>query len=205
MNSQNITEHYNRAESYLQQREYDKAITELSKVIEVDPKNIEAYVKRGYAYNKKGDYDKALEDFNLAIEMDSKQANAYVNRGVSYYQKGDYGKAIADSEKYLELEPDGEVAGESRKLLKLSLDMKKRDKMFTAAGLLLFIAIFVNVFFLLPNLEFYPSLLYLAGLSFAIRGLLFFAVLRIFYKLFSLQEFLLLVSGVCMILVAFLI
>ncbi len=84
--------------------------------------------------------------------------------------------------------------------------MEKRDKIFIAAQLLWFILILVIVFFLFPYLvpekDINYSTLYLLGLVFAMRGLLFFSVLRIFYKVFSLRELLVLVAGACMILVA---
>jgi tetratricopeptide (TPR) repeat protein len=48
----------------------DKAITEYTKTIRLDPNNAAAYYNRGIAYSRKEDYDQAIADFAEAIRLD---------------------------------------------------------------------------------------------------------------------------------------
>jgi tetratricopeptide (TPR) repeat protein len=84
---------------------FDKAIDECSKAIELDPTLAKAYTYRGSAFNGKGDFDKAIADCSKAIEFGTTDYEAYHNRGISYYGKRDYDKAIADWSKAIELKP----------------------------------------------------------------------------------------------------
>ncbi len=81
--------------------QYEEAIAEFTKAIELDPSYARAYSSRGGAYFSKGEYDKAIADYTKAIELDPKLAVAYYFyfRGLAYYYKGEYDKAIADSTK----------------------------------------------------------------------------------------------------------
>ena len=67
--------------------QYDQAIADYTKSIEIDPKhpNIHyAYNNRGLAYMHKGQDDQAIADYNFAIELNPKYAEAYLNRGLAY-------------------------------------------------------------------------------------------------------------------------
>ena len=57
------TFYYNRATSYIANSEYDAAITDLDKAIELKSDYAEAYVSRGIAYDYKKDFDAALRDY----------------------------------------------------------------------------------------------------------------------------------------------
>jgi tetratricopeptide (TPR) repeat protein len=84
--------------AYFCKREYDHAITDHSKAIDVDPKLALGYGSRGYIYaSQKKDYDRAIVDLNKAIELDSKYASAYSYRGIAYAGKRDYDRALADT------------------------------------------------------------------------------------------------------------
>ena len=88
-------------------KDYDRAITDYNKAIELDPKYVLAYNNRGRAYaDNKKDYDRAITDYNKAIELDPKYAYAYNNRGRVYaYNKKDYDRAITDYNRAIELDP----------------------------------------------------------------------------------------------------
>jgi tetratricopeptide (TPR) repeat protein len=86
----------NRGAAYFKKGEYDKAIADETKAIEIDPKFAEAYVNRGIAYLAKGEHDKAIADFTKAIQLKPDLAEAYYNRGVSYERLGRKAEAIAD-------------------------------------------------------------------------------------------------------------
>ncbi len=96
---------YYKAEEYYKKQMYDEAINEVSKFIEVNPKNTAGYISRGATYTAKKDFDRAITDFTKAIELDPKYADAYSNRGFTYGKKGEIDKCIADCSKSIDLNP----------------------------------------------------------------------------------------------------
>jgi tetratricopeptide (TPR) repeat protein len=86
--------------------EFDKAIADCNKAIELDPKLAPAYGNRGQAYMKKGELDKAITDFNKAIKFDPKLAGLYDLRGNVHRKQGELEKAIADYDKAIRLDPE---------------------------------------------------------------------------------------------------
>jgi tetratricopeptide (TPR) repeat protein len=108
----------NRGVAKRRKGDYDGAIADCSKAIELDPKYAFAYNSRGAAKDHKGDYDGAIADFSKAIEFDPKYANAYNNRGDAEDHKGDYDGAIADYGKAIELDPKFAIAYYNRGIAK---------------------------------------------------------------------------------------
>ncbi len=47
---------------------HDRAIRDLSRVLELDPSRAEAYFNRAFAYKLQGEYDKAMADFEHYLE-----------------------------------------------------------------------------------------------------------------------------------------
>ena len=103
----NYKNSYDKAEKYYENNEYDKAIIEYSKSIDLKADYAEAYNSRGnvYYYNKK-EYEKAFVDYNKAIELKPDYAEPYNGRGNTYYMKGEYEKALEDYNKAIDLKPD---------------------------------------------------------------------------------------------------
>jgi len=109
---------------YYKLGEYDKAIQDLNKAIEVGRRPIlPAYLYLGKTYLAMGDDSKAEEYFNKTIEictgaigaiekgehvwMYPSEVYALHNiRGLAYIELGDYDKAISDFEKVIELGPE---------------------------------------------------------------------------------------------------
>ena len=96
----------NRGIDYGERGEYDLAIKDFTKAIELKPDYAFAYNNRGAVYRSKGDHDLAIEDCNKAIRLKSDYAEAYSNRGAAYRNKGDYNCAIKDYNKAIQLKPD---------------------------------------------------------------------------------------------------
>ncbi|RKY16683.1 MAG: hypothetical protein DRP63_04975 [Planctomycetota bacterium] len=86
-----------------QRGDYDGAIADLTKAIELKPDYVEAFVSRGIAWAKKGEYDRAIADYTKAIKLNPRFAEAYNCRGIAWRRKGNYDKAIADYTKAIEL------------------------------------------------------------------------------------------------------
>lgn len=85
--------------------DYDGAIADYTKAIELNPKYVEAYCNRGTAELQKRDYDGAYADGNQAIAIDPKYADGYFIRGQAKSAKSDYDGAIADFNQAMSLSP----------------------------------------------------------------------------------------------------
>ncbi|MGD1701691.1 tetratricopeptide repeat protein [Dapis sp. BLCC M229] len=49
---------------YTKKGDYEKAIADYDRAIQLDPEFVYAYLNRGLTYNDRGEYEKALADFN---------------------------------------------------------------------------------------------------------------------------------------------
>jgi tetratricopeptide (TPR) repeat protein len=120
-----------RAASYEGKGLYDKAIADLSKIIELKPHDpygygVYAYGARGLAYGVKGLYDKAIADFSKSIELRPDDAYAYSNRAWAYHLKGEDAKGLPDVEKAIELAPKDVAAIETRAEIEEKLGQKDK-------------------------------------------------------------------------------
>ena len=66
----------------------DKAITEFTLAIEIDPNYPKAHNKRGLANDNSAHYELAIDDFTKAIELDPDYTFPYINRGGTYASLG---------------------------------------------------------------------------------------------------------------------
>jgi tetratricopeptide (TPR) repeat protein len=83
--------------------DYQRALVDCNKAIELNPKNKAAFVNRGLAYHGLKEDKKAIADLDIAIELDSNCEKAYYNRGLYYYESEEYKKAIADFNEVIRL------------------------------------------------------------------------------------------------------
>ena len=97
--------HNNRGFEYCEIGQYDQAISDFSRAIEINPRLAYAYNNRGAAYLYKGQYDQAILDLSKAIEINPRLAHAYNNRGWAYIKKWKYDQAISDFNKTIEIDP----------------------------------------------------------------------------------------------------
>ncbi len=84
---------------------YDRAIEDYGKAINLYPKNAAAYNSRGHMWRRKRNYDRAIEDYSKAIELDPQNTTAYDSRACVWKDKGNYDRAIEDYTKLIELDP----------------------------------------------------------------------------------------------------
>jgi len=94
-----------RGSTYGKFGDFDKAIADYSKAMELDPQNADFVYGHGVFYYRKDDYENAIRDFSKAIELNPRKLSAYYNRGTSYYRMGNDEAAYADFMKVIELRP----------------------------------------------------------------------------------------------------
>jgi tetratricopeptide (TPR) repeat protein len=70
---------FNRGFAFDKLGEYDKAIQDYSKAIQIDPMNAFAYYNKGISLDRKGDYKLAIESFTSAIEIEPNKSDFYHN------------------------------------------------------------------------------------------------------------------------------
>lgn len=96
--------------------EYDNAITDYTKSIDLKPDDRAAYMNRGNVWYNKGEYDNAIADYTKAIELKSDDADAYYNRGIAWAKNGGFDKAIEDFNEAIKLKPGDALAYNNRGL-----------------------------------------------------------------------------------------
>jgi tetratricopeptide (TPR) repeat protein len=88
----------NRGRTYRSRRDIgdlDRAISDYTEAIRLDPNNARGYYNRGDIYRERN-LDRAIADLTAAIRLDPKYVSAYVARGWAYVFKDEYNRAIAD-------------------------------------------------------------------------------------------------------------
>jgi tetratricopeptide (TPR) repeat protein len=103
----------NRANAHFVKGEFDLAVINYNKVIELNPKEISSYMSRGLAYYNKEYFDKAIADYGKVIELNPEEVAAYFKRGETYEKMGDINKAATDYQKVVELDPTNLTAKSS--------------------------------------------------------------------------------------------
>ncbi|WP_010250125.1 J domain-containing protein [Acetivibrio cellulolyticus] len=88
------------------QNQYNEALEEYKKAIEIDPACSSYYYSMGYNLNNLSKFEDALQYLNKAIELDPTVANYFICKSHSLYTLGKYKACIEECDKALEVEPD---------------------------------------------------------------------------------------------------
>lgn len=131
INPNNVSAWANRASAYERLGEYDKALADYDRAIELQPNGIwqnvrqrlfekmpadykinspEFFMDRAASHYKKQNYALAIEDYTQALKLDPNNQSAYFNRALCYDGLGDNNSALADLNKLLELNPNFDSA-----------------------------------------------------------------------------------------------
>jgi tetratricopeptide (TPR) repeat protein len=78
---------------------YNLAIENFTKAIELNPNDFYLYSFRGDAYVEIGYYNLAINDYTKSIKLNPNDSNGYNGRGVVYGLQGNYKSAIKDAKK----------------------------------------------------------------------------------------------------------
>lgn len=115
-----------RADIYQGTAQYEKAIIDYTKLIEMDSLEASVYKERGWCYEFTGDTTKAMEDYNAGIDISKDYSPLYMIRGRLHRKQGNMELAKSDFEKVLELDTIAE-SGSSRHYALLFLDKKEES------------------------------------------------------------------------------
>lgn len=109
-----------------EEKDYEDAIADINKALELNPGNASFYIYKGKIYGLKEDYAKAIEYLKKAIKAEPDFATAYAELGLVYAKQGNEQEFTKNLEKALRLKPD------SGKLYKVRgngyFALKKQDK-----------------------------------------------------------------------------
>jgi serine/threonine protein kinase/tetratricopeptide (TPR) repeat protein len=86
--------------------EYDEAIANLQKALELDPNYGYALNQLAYEYSYKDEYDKALEYFRRYASISPGDANPFDSMGETYFRMGKLDESIEKFKEALEVKPD---------------------------------------------------------------------------------------------------
>lgn len=95
----------NRVQRHFKLNEFDKAIDDLTKVIELQPYNNNFYCMRARAKKDLGDFSGAIQDYTSAIEIKSDESRYYFRRAQLRSKLKDKSGAISDLTSAIKLEP----------------------------------------------------------------------------------------------------
>jgi tetratricopeptide (TPR) repeat protein len=102
----NATLYCDRGAAHLMLQNYDGALSDFNRAIELKPNYADAYSNRGLVHYAQEKYQEALSDYNQAIEISNTDAVYFLNRGQVYRQLGSYEQALADLNRSTALVPN---------------------------------------------------------------------------------------------------
>ena len=86
-------------------KDYDSAMADYNKAIEINPNYDLAFYNRGAGWVVKKEYNKAIADYTRVLNIDKHYADAYVSRGnIIRTVRKQYDKAITEYTKAIEIE-----------------------------------------------------------------------------------------------------
>ena len=97
-----------RAESKVTAQDYQGAIADYKKALELNTKNPEPYSRMAYIYVIQANHGEAVKAFSQYLKMadaESISQKDYADRGLSYHAIGDYQNAISDFNQSIKIEP----------------------------------------------------------------------------------------------------
>jgi tetratricopeptide (TPR) repeat protein len=101
----NAANHNWRGNSYNKLRLYDKAASDFTESIRLEPDNSYSYFERARSWFCQHDYDKALQDLKKFIALEPNEAKGYFFRGTVYTKQKNYKRAVADFQRQVRLQP----------------------------------------------------------------------------------------------------
>ena len=100
------TAYFNRASAKDDNNDFQGALLDYNKVIELQSNHLRSYTNRGVVMCRLADYKRGLSDFNYVIKHTNNDIKAYYNRGLLFNTINRFAEAIPDFDKAILLKPD---------------------------------------------------------------------------------------------------
>jgi tetratricopeptide (TPR) repeat protein len=106
-----------RGGAYSLKKDFDRAISDFTEAIRLNPNDAGAFRSRGITYGRRAltergltyransDYNRSISDFAEAIRLNPRDARGFSERGGTYRAMGEYNRAIADYNEAIWLNP----------------------------------------------------------------------------------------------------
>ncbi len=101
---------HNRGVSYAVIGQYEKAVQDFSRAIELKPDYANAWFNRAEIRYELGQFKEAANDYSQAIRLKPNDDGAYTSRGHAYFQLGQFSQALADYNQAVRLASDSAEA-----------------------------------------------------------------------------------------------
>ena len=92
--AQNAKQYYKTGLTFIEARNYNDAIDQFSKAVQVDPDFIDAYIEGARAYQFINETAKAAEDYDRALVFERKKDKLYLEASAVNFQLSQYDKAL---------------------------------------------------------------------------------------------------------------
>lgn len=106
MNKKGPLPHYNLGVILFNNQQYDEAIVNFQKALELNPNLLHAYNYLGNAFQEKKQFDKSITYYQQAIQINPTDPTAYINLGIVFQNTKQHEKAIKYFEAALQLNPN---------------------------------------------------------------------------------------------------
>lgn len=103
-----------RGMAHFKNKQYGKAIKDLSAAADRNSLDPRLFMKRGDAYHFTGQYEKAIRDYGVVIRLNGKYVRAYYNRAIAHRKLERYTAAINDFSSIIQLKPKDAKAYQNR-------------------------------------------------------------------------------------------
>jgi tetratricopeptide (TPR) repeat protein len=87
-------EYFMAGHSLMLKKQYEDAVANFQRAIEINPKKKVSYDNLGFCLNQLHRHGEAIAALNQAIALDPKDSYAYFELGICYYDKKEFQKAI---------------------------------------------------------------------------------------------------------------
>ncbi len=120
--AQSAEDYVKSGQAKFKSRDYQGAIADYNKAIEINPQYAPAYVMRAsfFVYSRRN-LQESIADYTKAIEINPQYTIAYLMRGITKSILKDYQAAISDYSKVIEINPQFttayEIRGDAKKAL----------------------------------------------------------------------------------------
>jgi tetratricopeptide (TPR) repeat protein len=94
-----------RADAWRQQGEFEQAIAEYTRVLEVSSRDPESYFGRGWSYHRAGNISRAVDDYTEAVRLRPHWSDVYKMRAHARFAQGSPELAVADLRRAFEYAP----------------------------------------------------------------------------------------------------